>query len=753
MNQSAPDEYQIITYGSATPQRVEGQIPFGAAYDRYPNESSFPIRQYWEMLLRRRWTVLAAVVIITTATAIQTFRTKPVYRATARIEVDSEAPQIQTLQDMYQQLPTDEDFLRTQIQVLQTDQLAWRTIQQLGLAKEPGFLGSKVIRTKNPDEVKARLIGIFKDNESADLVPSSRILRITYESTDPQLSAKIANGLVDNYVEYNFREKYDATRQASARMEQQLDELKSKVEKSQQALVQYQREHQIANVNDRQNVVEQRLADLSSDYSKAQADRMQKESLYNVVRADPSQIVALSENSLLEKLQEKSSTLAGDYNEALVQYGPNFPKVLRLKSQLAEADAEVQRERQRTLNNIKNDYLAAVGREKLVAQEVAKQKEEVGNLNTLLVQQNILQGEFDSNQKLYEELLRRLKDATVSAGLRSANVHLVDPAQPPIKPIRPRKTLNILVALMVGLIVGVGLVVVQESMDYSVKSCEVVESIVSAPTLAIVPKADVLDAGRQRKPVPGSTTLAVAPQVPSLAILKNPRSAVAEAYRALRTSLLLSVKDHRTLLVTSANAGEGKSCTAVNLAASLGQCGETTLLMECDLRRPSVARVLGLDNRRGMSTILSGRNTFDEVVQKMEGVQNVSVITAGPISVGPAELLTSPAMQTALKTALERFTYVIIDSPPMLAVTDASILASMADGIVLVVEIGVTPRKAVSHLRRLIDISGAKLVGVVMNKLDLRNGGYYGYFGYGKYDKYGRYRTYGVYGSENQERT
>jgi polysaccharide biosynthesis transport protein len=738
MSNQPSSENSIVSYGSGLPQQSDAQLSYPYALDGYTVDQPVPIRAYLDILLRHRWTVLTTVIIITTLVAIASFRMKPVYRATVKVEIDSEVPQIQSMQDIYQQMPTDEDFLRTQIQVLETDQLAWRTIEQLGLANDEVFNPTKNRATADPIKDKARLIDAFKGNLAADLVPSSRILRVAFESTDPQLAARVANGLVDNYIEYNFREKYDATRQASARMEQQLDELKAKVEKSQQALVDYQRQHTITNVNDKQNVVEQRLSELSADFSKAQGDRMQKESLYNVLRTDPTQIASVAQNDLLQKLQERRADLNIQYTEALNQYGPSFPKVVRLQNQLAEADAQIQKEWGRMLAKIRNDYSAAQGRERLVAQEVGRQKEEVGNLNGLLVQQNILQGEFESNQKMYQTLLQRLKDATVSAGLRSANVHLVDPAMAPIEPVRPRKMLNISIALLVGLLAGIGLVLVQESIDSSVKTSEAVESIVGAPTLAIVPKVGIRGWQQLNKALAAPSNGA-SDSAPALAILSNPRSAIAEAYRALRTSVLLSARDHRAILITSANAGEGKTSTAINFAMSLGQAGESTLLVDCDLRRPNIARILNLDNRKGLSGLLAGRSSFDQAVQPVDGAPNVSVVPSGPTNLGPAELLGSAAMQAFLKEALEKFTYVILDSPPMLAVTDASILANLADGVLLVVESGVTPKRAIAHVRRLIDITGAKLVGVVMNKIDMRDAHYYGYYGYGKYGKYGGY--------------
>src|SRR5581483_4285135 len=273
----------------------------------------------------------------------------------------------------------------------------------------------------------------------------------------------------------NFRQKYDATRQAAGRMEQQLDELKAKVETSQRELVDYQRKHAITDLGDKQNVIEQRLAQLSTDLTQAQNDRIEREATYNQARANPDRIHAGAQNDLLRTLQGKQADLHSQYVEALNQYGPNYPKVVRLAKEVADAEAAVSNEKRASVDHYYSDYVAAKNREQLLAQAVAQQKDELGNFNQLLVEHNILKGEFETNQQLYQKLLEHLKDATVSAGLRSTNIHIVDPALAPLGPIRPRTSLNITIGLLIGLIFGGMMAFIQEALDSSLKNPEDVE--------------------------------------------------------------------------------------------------------------------------------------------------------------------------------------------------------------------------------------------------------------------------------------
>ena len=384
-------------------------------------DTYFYLRAYWHILVKRRWTVLTVAIVLTTLVGIVSFRMQPVYEATARLAVEAETPEIQSFYDLYHITTTDDAFLQTQVNILQSDNLAWQTIEKTGLGEHADF--ASAAQHGEPGHAlnveQNRLIRAFRKHLRVELMRNSHMIEVTFESTDPQLAASVANALVGNYAEYSFHTKYDATRQASAWMEQQLDELKAKVEKSQQALVDYERQNAIVNVSDKQNVVEQRLADLSKDLTNAQSDRLQKQALDELAGVNESQVALLAQSELLEKLEEKAAELKTQYADAQEQYGPNFPKVVRLRDQVAEIQSLVEKERARVVGRIRHDYEAALAREKLLTAAVAEEKVEVGKLSQLLIQHNLLQREFETNQQLYDKLLQRLKDATVSAGLRA----------------------------------------------------------------------------------------------------------------------------------------------------------------------------------------------------------------------------------------------------------------------------------------------------------------------------------------------
>jgi capsular exopolysaccharide synthesis family protein len=700
---------------------------------------------YWSVLRKRRWTVLTTAVVLTTLAVIASYRMTPIYRATARVEVEADTPLIQSLNELYQKSEADDAFLQTQIQVLKSDNLAWRTIQELRLAENPAFVRRPLAPAANPEKRKLSLIEAFRGRVNLQLVPRTRMLLVGFESSDPALAAQVATTLVNNYVDYNFREKYDATRQASGWMEQQLDELKAKVEKSQQALVEYERHNQIVNTSDKQNVLEQMLSDVSRDLTNAESERIQKESLYRQLLANRAQVAALAHSELLQKLEEKAADLRGQYTEVNAQYGPKFPRAVRLQQQLGEYQSQIRREQDRVIERMRNDYSAAVSRESLAAQAFTRQKEELGGLNQLLVQHNILQREFESNQQLYQSLLQRLKDATVSAGLRSTNIHVVDNALPPTAPIRPRKSLNIALGLLGGLVLGVMGAFAQEGLDRSIHSADQIENLLFAPALAVIPldrssrpaARGFMSRLRSRRP-PGGRNSEVA-----LTVVHRPKSVLAESYRALRTAVLLSSAPvaPKTVLVTSAHMGEGKSVTALNLAQAMAQRKGPVLIMDCDLRKGSVGRALDLSAEKGVSTVLTGTDTLEQALQQCPAQPSLWVLPCGPVPPNPAELLGSDSMADLWKQLSSRYEHIIIDSPPVLLVTDATILSNLADGVILVAESGKTPRAALLRTRRILDDAGARILGVALNKLDQRHGGYYDY----GYYRYG-YRHYGEYG-------
>ena len=696
-----------------------------------PEPSAFYLRAYWQILNRRRWTVLTVVFTLTTLVAIVSFKMKPIYQATARVSVEAEPPNMQTINNLYQSLPTDPAFLQTQVNVLKSDNLAWQTIQQFGLGENAEFnpisQPSKAAPSDSPTVIQDRLIRTFRSHLRVELMRDSRVLEVSFESVAPGLAARVANSLIANYAEYNFRTRYDATRQASGWMEQQLDELKAKVEKSQQALVDYEREHAIANVSDKQNVVEQRLADQSKDLSEAQSARAQKEAVYDIVRGNEAQVALVADNPLLQRLEEKYADRQAEYIEALGQYGPNFPKVVRIRNQVAEIESLIERERKQMVVRIRNDYNTALRREQLLAAAVAQQKIEVGKLNQLLIQHNVLKREAESNQQLYDSLMRQLKDATVSAGLRATNVHVVDQALVPTVPVRPNKSQNIAVGLLVGLILGVTLAFVGEGLDDSIKSAEELERTIGLATLAVIPRESTIKS-------PSTWLLArkAAGSTPEgkveLTVLHRPASALAESFRSLRTSVLLSTapRPPQVLLVTSAQPKEGKTCITLNLAFTLAQRGSQVLIIDADLRRPKVARALGLTNQEGLTSFLAGSHGLEAALKQSEALPNLWILPAGPHPPNPAELLSSPTMEQLLQGLRRRFDHIVIDTPPALWVTDATVLSRFVDGVILVVESRVSARGVILRTYRILENGGTKILGAVLNKLDMTHDGYYG---------------------------
>jgi capsular exopolysaccharide synthesis family protein len=704
------------------------------------------IRAYLLILLKHFWTILTVMLLLATVVAIVSFKTQPVYEATARVEVEADTPQIQSLEDLFRGQPgfSDETFLETQINVLKSENLAWRTIQQLGLGENVEFAPASGGGERGPGAsltaAENRLIRAFRKHLRVQLMRGSRMVEVTFESHDPQLAARVANALVNNYTEYNFHQKYDATREASGFMEQQLDELKAKVEKSQQAMVDYERRNLIVDIGDKQSVVEQRLAAMSTDLTTAQSDRMQKQSLYELVSSNDPEAALATQDGLLQSLDEKYASLREDYVDAVGQYGPNFPKVKRLQDQLNEVQSMMQRERKRLVTRLRSDYVAALGRERLLGAAVAHEKEEVGKLNQLSIEHNLLKREFETNQQLYASLLQHLKDATVSAGLRATNIHVVDSASAPTVPVRPRIMYNIAISIAVGLVLGMTLAFVMESMDTSIKSAEDLERIIGAPALAVVPMARSpwLRRGPYRSQPQDGTVESI--------VLKHPTSSLAESYHILRTAILLSTapRPPQALLVTSAQPGEGKTCTALNLAMGLAQRGVPVALVDADMRRPGVARALALSaNGVGLSTILSGAHSLDEALHQFEPLPNLWVLPAGPEAPNPADLLSSPTMQKILQELRGRFGHVVVDSAPLLMVTDATILSGMVDGVVLVVESGVMARRGLVRAHKILESGGGRILGGVLNKWDARSEGYYAY--YGSYYR-GYYRShYGGY--------
>ena len=678
------------------------------------------LSSYWYVLLKRRWTIIGIAFVLGAIAAAVSFSMKPVYLATARLEIEPETPLFESANDIYQRVDADDPFIQTQIQILRGSTLAWQTIQQFNLAGSLGVLPPGAVTQEQAEAHKGELIAAFQDHVKIELLPKTRMLSVGYESHDPQVSAQIATGLANSYLDYNFRQKYESIRR-SGWMEQQLEDLRKNVEASQQALVTYEQKNYIVETADKQNILTQSLSDLSHDLTAAKSERIQLEALYSQVLRKPSEMSQLAHDELLQKLESGLADLKGQYATVLAQYGPNFPKATHLQLQIKDQESQITQEQSRVVDRMRRDHSAAVEREKLVAAAVASQRDQVGNLNQLMVQDNILRHEFETNQQLYQSLLGRLKDATVSAGLRSTNIRLVDSALAPTLPLRPRKGMYTAAGLWAGLIVGVMCAFAREKLDGSVSTAEEAEGLILAPALAVLPL--------ERDSNLGARQFLKKRSAPALgmALSDRPNSSFSEAFRALGTAVSVSADVPKTLLITSAGNGEGKTVTALNLAQALAQRKGPVLIVDCDLRRNGIAPALGLNNEKGVSTVLSLRHNASDAIQKCPGQPNLWALTSGPTPPYPAELLASDKMKELLEEVKRQFMCVIIDSPPVLAVTDATILSTFVDGVLMVVASGTMPRGGLLRTRRILANAGANVLGIAVNKIDPR------FQGYGKY--------------------
>src|SRR5580698_10206557 len=705
-------------------------------WDQGPREPH--LLDYIIILRKHQWLVLTFLLTVVTVVTIASFKMKPVYTANARVEVDRDNQTVVPFNDTneYSAFEDTENYIETQTKILQSETLALITIKSMDLERYPEFGGMPAAAPGKNGNASSRpaILGAFLGRLTIKRIPSSRLIDVQFEAQSPQLAAQVVNAHLHNYIEQNFRSKYDATMQASNWLSAELEELRIKVEKSEDARIAYERENQIWQIDEKQDITTQKLADLSKAVTEAQTDQAQKEALYRMALAGNVDALASSSshsNDLVGGLLKRKAELDEQYAEALDQYGPNFPKVLRIAAQQKQNTQNLENARTSMISGLKEDFDTASSHVEILQEALDKQKAEANDLAEKLVQYHILQHDAESNKTLYDGLQQKLKEATITVGLHSDNIRVVDPALTPSSPSRPQKARNILLAFLVGLVGGIGLALFREYLDNTVKSPDDVESLTGLPSLAVVPALPGSHTSRNRfsrlarEAAPQSAS---GPRVELLSYIQ-PKSQISEAFRALRTSLLLSQADHppQVILVTSALPREGKTTAAVNLAVTLAQLGDRTLLIDSDMRKPGVRRALNLTTGKesGLSSYLAGVSTLDEVCVPHPTIENLVALTTGPVPPSPADLLSSHRMREAITELRHKFKFVVIDSPPVMAATDAVILSALTDGVLLVVRSGETPKEAFTRTRDLLAAVKCRLLGVVLNAVDSSAPDYY----------------------------
>jgi polysaccharide biosynthesis transport protein len=709
-------------------------VPSVLPWDSAPREPH--LLDYVIILRKHQWLILTFLLTVVTVVTIASFKMKPVYQASARLEVDKESQTPLRFQDEnnYDEYMDTEDYIETQDKILQSETLALQTIRSLDLGRYPEFGGSgnSLPFAEGSASRRPAILGAFLGRLSVKRVPNSRLIEVTFEAQDPQLAATVVNAHLQNFIEQNFRSKYDATTQASTWLSAELEELRMKVEKSEDDRIAYERKNQIWQIDEKQDITTQKLGDLSRAVTDAQTALAQREALYRMAASgDVNALPAIRDNSLIQDLTRRKSDLAQQYADALNQYGPNFPKVQRMAAQEKQLDEDLKNARKTVIEGVKEEYETAQSHVSILQEALDKQKTEANDLAEKLVNYHILQHDAEANKQLYDGLLQKLKEAGISAGLRSSNIRVVDPALTPTSPSGPQKTRNISLAFVVGLIGGIGLALFREYLDNTVKSPDDIESLTGLPSLAVVPSLPGVNGHHTRlSRLAGEEApqAAIGPRVELLSYVQ-PKSQISEAFRALRTSLLLSQAEHppQVILVTSALPREGKTTAAVNLGVTLAQLGDRTLLMDSDLRKPGIRRALNLTvgKEAGLSSYLAGVSTLDEVTIPHPAINNLTALTTGPVPPSPADLLSSHRMREAIAELRNRFKFIVIDSPPIMAATDAVILSALTDGVLLVVRSGETPKEAFTRTRDLLVAVKCRLLGVVLNAVDSSAPDYY----------------------------
>jgi exopolysaccharide transport family protein len=747
--------------GRNASQIPPGQINMGPrVYPELLSQES-ALGEYVRVLVKRKWTVLACLVTIFSVVAIASLKMTPVYEASGSIAINKADSGLVNFNNS----PTfnvdyyDPTELETEVKILQSDLLALQVVKELGLDRRPEYGGKTPALPSSldlaPDPLQAdssrtsALLGGFRGSLRVTLAPNTHIIEVHYRSPDKDLAATVVNTLMSTYTENNFKSRFDSTMQASDWLSKQLVDLQMKVETSQEKLVHYQKEHEILGIDEKQNITTAKLDELNKALTTAESERMDKESVYRIVQAGDTETIASAANvldasgtqsasGLLEGLRTKEADLKIQAAELNTQFGPAYPKLAQVNNQIKEIDSQILAETKKLAGKIKGQYMAALQRESMLHDALEKQKQEENKLNESAIEFSLLKRDLDTNRQLYEGLLEKLKEAGVSAGLRSNNFRIVDVARVPTAPVEPNIPRNLAFAFMLGLTSGVGLAFLLEGLDSTVRTTEQAQMISGLPPLGMIPLGS-----RTAREGANAKRLVIASSKEAVELITQvrPQSQMAESYRALRTSLLLSNlgAPPKVIMVTSALPQEGKTTTSINCAVVLAQKGVRVLLIDADLRRPSIHKTLGMGPRSGLSNVLTGSATLEQAITRSPILPNLSVLPAGTPPPNPAELLASTNMRDVLDQLRGQFDHIVVDTPPTLSVTDAVVLSPRADAIVLVIRSGQTTKQALRRSRDILMQVNAKVSGVLLNAVDLSSPDYYYYYEYqGKYARYYR---------------
>lgn len=718
------------------------------------DDDEIDLRQLWLVIKRHKGLILLIFMLISLATLLVTLGMTPIYRAGVTLEINTEEQRILNYDvdanGQRMSMGDTKDFYQTQYEVLKSRTLTERVITELGLEQrlrgeelttaEDSTVGSTLksitswwdgeTQSQNETEVTSGKPGDrplsekFLKNLTVSPVKNSRIVTVYYDDPDPEMAATVANAVADNYISMNLERRTDSTSYARKFLESELVKAKSRLEESESKLVGYAKENAIYNTGAEQpSLVVQKLQALETALTEAEKERITAESEYKQAQAREARSV--QDSTIIQQIKESRAKLMAEYQEKLKIYKPDYPLMVQLQSQIDQLQQQIgeetSQEQASVSNALKADYLKAKQKEDGLRKEVEKYRSELHISEEKSIGYNTLQREVETNRNAYESLLQRLKEVTTAGAAETNNVSVLDPALVPYAVHKPNIKLNLALGMVAGLFLGAIAAFLLEFLDDRVKNSDDITRILSVPLLGIAPHPDK----RLRNDDYGLLTM------------NKPTSAVAEAFRSLRTNLMFSTKTGtpKILNVTSTAASEGKSSSAVNIATAFAQAGKQVLLIDADLRKPTVHKRLKRDNTKGFVNYLIGQEKLQDVIQP-SGIPDVSVITAGPSTMNPTELLSSEALSDLISFAHSPenpFDIILLDCPPVLGLADALVIGNRTQASILVVAQNQTSKRALQGAFSRLRQAHGHIIGVVMSKAknDGNESSYYYYYEYG----------------------
>jgi polysaccharide biosynthesis transport protein len=736
---------------SAPPQEP---MQAAATMSPAPEHSVLTPADFRKILIKRKWIIILGVVLGLGLAILYVVMTVPQFEAVARVHVDLSRSANIGIEDLIQQQLSgggnSSEKLLTEVQIMQSETVAMEVINSQTLYNKKPFSNLFKLKpytgTLNPLQ-RFQMLGAFRGSTKVEVLPNTEMVEIHFRNPDPEVAMNVANGIVDAYLDRDLRSKFEGTTRVSNWLSQQLNTVKKQVEDSQKDLAKYQKDNNLVAMDaEGGNLVTDSLRTVNQQLAEAEADRIVKEARFRMAQTrNPDLLVSVAPGTVLGSLRGQQAELLVQAAALKSKFGPDYPKVKELDQQLAKVQSDIDEEINNLTARFTEEYNASIKTESLMRGRLEATKQEAFRENESAAQFDILKHGAESASELYDALQMKLKEAGVTAGLSATNIDVIDRASVPPFPILPKRMTSLFFGLLGGFVTGIALAFFFEGMDDTVRTSDDAETVSLLPTLGVIPHFQTLGrkagygyGGSQQKTEtqkPGKVS-------PDLISYLEPQSLAAEGFRSFRSSILLSAVDHepKLLLITSSFAAEGKSTCTANLAISFAQRGDKVLIVDTDLRKGTLHMKFRLSNRLGLSTLLSRESGSEAYEHPIPELPNLTVLSRGPIAPNPGEILASHAMEEMLAQWRTEYDHVILDSSPVLAVADTLSLAPQVDAAFILVRSGITRKKALLRTREQLRRANARILGTVINDVDLRLENYYTYskrYDYGYKGNYG----------------